>query len=288
MKPTEEWLTAINEKFRREDVPPKARPFLALEAFSKEFNCSIAIPSETANIIFEWFYKNTKYGSHNVGPLYRGVYYFDSCFWPVYILNQFGKCQINAFDSLEFMPVKLREQIKADKKQSWDFVLLWVNCLDYAWGYEDIIDGSKFQGLALNFIKSADKELRATVSLLLQDKPETKAIESSRMAVEMFLKATLIVANNWDENEIKNKIGHNLIKAAQEAFNSTQSQEIKVIEKFLSFYPEIHERYAGNDWKARDLWKGYCIAQAVAATFTRLHSERNTRQQILQKRSVSG
>jgi len=53
MKPTEEWLIAINERFRKEDIHPKGRPFLALEAFSKEFNCSIAIPSETANMIFE-------------------------------------------------------------------------------------------------------------------------------------------------------------------------------------------------------------------------------------------
>lgn len=283
MKPTEEWLIAINERFRKEDIHPKSRPFLALEAFSKEFNCSIAIPSETANMIFEWFYKNTKDGSHNIGPLYRGVYYFDSCFWAVYILNQFGKCRINAFDSLESMPSRLREQIKADRKQSWDFVLLWVNCLDYAFGYEDIINDSKFQGLALNFIKSADKELRATVSLLLQDNPEVKAIESARMAVEMFLKAILIIANNWDEDNIKKKICHNLVRAAQEAFNSTHSQEIKAIEKYVLFYPEINERYAGKDWKAKDLWKGYCIAQAIAATFTRLHSDRDTRQQILQK-----
>ncbi len=227
MKPTVEWLIAINEKFRKEDVPPKARPFLALEAFSKEFNCSIAIPSEMANMIFEWFYENTKDGSHNMGPLYRGTYYFDSCFWPVYILNQFGKCRINAFDSLESMPPRFREQIKANKKQSWDFVLLWVNCLDYAWGYEDIINDAKFQGLALNFIKSADKELRATVSLLLQDNPEVKAIESARMSVEMFLKAIVIIANSWDEDEIRKKIGHNLVRAAQEAFYNTQSQESK-------------------------------------------------------------
>lgn len=288
MRITEEWLIAMNEQFRKEDISPKARPFLALEAFSKEFNCIIAIPSEVANIIFEWFYKNTKDGSHKIGPLYRGVYYFDSCFWPVYILNQYGESQVNAFDSLESMPVQFREQIKANRKQSWDFVLLWVNCLDYTWGYEDIISESKFQGLALNFIKSADKELRATTSLLLQDNPEAKAIESARMSVEMFLKATIIMANNWDEDTIRTKIGHNLVRAAQEAFNSTQNQDIKAIEKYLSFYPEINERYSGRDWKARDLWKGYCIAQAVAATFTRLHSERNTRQQILQKRSVSG
>lgn len=283
MKSVEEWLIAINERFRLEDIPPKARPFLALEAYSKEFNCSIAIPSELANNIIEWFYKNTKEGAHNIGPLYRGVYYFDSCFWPVYILNQYGKSKINAFDSLKTMPLKFKEQIEANRKQAWDFVILWANCMDYAWGYEDIINGSKFQGLALNFIKSADKELRATTALLLQDMPETKAIESSMMAVEMFLKAIIIITNNWNEQEVKKRIGHDLIKAAQEAFECTQNREIKAIEKNLLFYPGVEVRYNGKSWKSRELWYGYCIAQAVAAIFTRLHSNRDMRKQILPK-----
>ncbi|MCM8797048.1 MAG: hypothetical protein NC923_04130 [Candidatus Omnitrophica bacterium] len=283
MRPTEEWLRAINERFRKEDIPPRARPFLALKAFSEDFKCNVSIPSEVTNTICEWFYKNTQEGSHKIGSLYRGVYYFDSCFWPVYIPIVYGKVPLNAFDSLPSMSETLKNQIKANTKELWSFILLWVDCLDYAYGYDDIIKNPRFKGLALNFIKSADKELRAAVSLLLQDFPETKAIESTRMAVEMFFKAIIIIATGWNEDKVRKKIGHSLIVAAQEAFNFTQSKEIKEIEKKLSFYPEINERYAGKDWKARELWKGYCLAQVVATIFTRLHSDRDTRQQILRK-----
>jgi hypothetical protein len=59
MKPTEEWLIAINKKFSEENIPPIARTFRALEIFSKEFKCSVAIPSEAFSTISEWFYKNT-------------------------------------------------------------------------------------------------------------------------------------------------------------------------------------------------------------------------------------
>lgn len=283
MKPTEEWLRAINEKFRKEDVPPRARPFLAFKAFAKEFKCSVIIPSETATMICEWFYKNTQEGSHKIGSMYKGVHYFDSCFWPVLIPIICGRPSVNAFDSLVSMPENIKDQIKADRTQLWSLVFLWVDCFDYAYGYADIIGDPKFKSPALNFIKSADKELRATVTLLLQDNPEAKAIESARMSVEMFLKAIVVLKNGWSEAEIKRKIGHNLIAAGQEAFSCTQSKEIQEIGKKFSFFPEIHERYSGKEWKARDLWKGYCIAQVVAATFTRLHSQRDTRQQIFQK-----
>ncbi len=283
MKPTEEWLIAINEKFRKEDIPPRARPFLAFKAFSEQFNCSVVIPSEIANTIAEWFYKNTQEGSHKIGSLYRGVYYFDSCFWPVYIPIVYGEVPLNVFDSLLTMSDNFKSQIKADKKRLENFLLLWTDCVDYAYGYDDITNNIKFKGLELNFIKSANKELCSTVSLLLQDFPEPKAIESARMSVEMFLKAVVIIANNWSEKEIKRKIGHNLIVAAQEAFNCTQNQEIKAIEKNLLFYPEVDVRYTGKEWKPRELWKGYCIAQVVASIFARLHSGRDIRQQFFKK-----
>jgi hypothetical protein len=38
MIPSEDWLKKITGKLRRKDVHPKARPFLAIDEFSKEFN----------------------------------------------------------------------------------------------------------------------------------------------------------------------------------------------------------------------------------------------------------
>ncbi len=65
--------------------------------------------------------------------------------------------------------------------------MLWLNCVDYAYRYDDILQLNTFNQLATSFIKSAHKELQATVSLLLEERPQVKAIETSIMAVEMYL-----------------------------------------------------------------------------------------------------
>jgi hypothetical protein len=73
MKPTEDWLQPINGKFRREDVLPTARLSLAISEYSKQFNCSWISPSDIDKTIENWFYRNTKPGSHQIGSLYNST-----------------------------------------------------------------------------------------------------------------------------------------------------------------------------------------------------------------------
>lgn len=281
MEPKEEWLKLINEEFRKADIHPRQRPFRAIEAFSREFNCSVYIPSNTADVIFEWFKKNTPEGSQIIGALFRGVYYFDSVFWPVYIPIAYGQVQINAFSSLETMSEDSKKQIEADKMELGNYVLLWVDCLDYAYGYDDLLHDSRFTGLAGNFMRSGNKELTAAVAMLLQHRPQAKAIESCRMGVEMFLKSVIVANLRWSEEQVKRRISHNLNKAASEVASVTNNDEIKKLGPEYSFFPDIDERYSGRDWKPIDLWKGYCLVQATAAIFTRMYSDRDTHSQII-------
>lgn len=287
MKPIEDWLTAINEQFRKEDIHPRHRPYRAMEAFSKQFNCSVDMSSLTANFIINWFKENTPDGSQIIGALFRGVYYFDSVFWPVYIPIAYGRVQINALSSLETMQDIFKKQIEADRMELWNYVLHWVDCLDYAYGYDDLLHDSRFSGLSGNFMRSGNKELTAGVAMLLQHHPEYKAIESCRMAVEIFLKSIITVQKGWSEREVKKKIGHDLNKAASEVTILTNSDEFKKLALEYSFFPEINERYSGKNWKPADLWKGYCLAQATATIFTRIYSKRDTRSQITDKGNVS-
>jgi hypothetical protein len=284
MKPSEDWLRAINEKFRREDVPPKARPILAILEYSKQFNCSWlspSYPSDIDNTIANWFYENTKPGSHKIGSLYKGAFYFDSCFWQIDIPIGFSCCRINAFDSLTSMPDNFKIEIQSKHQILSEFISIWLDCVDYAYGYDDILHLNKFNQLAINFVKSAHKELQATVSLLLEESPQAKSIETSRMAIEMYLKAILIIKNGWnDETQVK-KIGHNLVEAVQQCITVTNNQDLEIIREQLNFFPPINERYKAKDWKTSELWFGYGIAQFIATTFTRMFSDRDSRNQIL-------
>jgi hypothetical protein len=282
MIPSEDWLKKINEKLRREDVHPDSRAFIAIKEFSKEFNYPfLDFNSNEARTIFQWFSENTKPGSHAIGSMYKGAYYFDSCFWSVNVDvipgNQFG---INPFDSLQ-MPDNLKQQLESDFREYFKFTFYWVNCFDYACGYDDILKLKDFNELANNFIRSAHKELQATVSLLLEDNPQSKAIETARMAVEMFLKAILIINDNsWEEKKLRKKIGHDLSKAINSCVRVTGSKELQNLRSQVTFFPPVDDRYKGKARKNADLWQGYVLAQVVGAIFTRMFSDRDTRPQL--------
>ncbi len=279
MIPSEDWLKKINEKLRREDVHRDSRTFIAIKEFAKEFNYPfLDLTSDEARAICKWFSENPNPGSRE---MYKGAYYFDSCFWSVnvYVIpgHQSG---INPFDSLQ-MPDKLKQQLESDSRESCNFMSLWVDYFDYAYGFDDILKLKTFNELASNFIGSADNELQATVSLLLEDNPQPKAIETARMAVEMFLKAILIINDNsWDEKKLKNKIGHDLIKAIDYCVSVTGSKELQNLRSRMSFFPPVEDRYKGKARKNADLWQGYALAQVVGAIFTRMFSDRDTRPQI--------
>lgn len=281
MIPSEDWLKNLNEKLRWEDVHPKARPFLAIKEFSKEFHYPfLNFNSDEVRTILNWFSENTKPGSHAIGSMYKGAYYFDACFWSVNIPLGYGKqFVIDAFDSLQ-MPDNLKQQIESDPKESGDFMFLFVDCFDYAYGYDDILKLKTFNELATNFIRSANKELQATVSLLLEENPKPKAIETARMAVEMFLKAILVIEDSWNENTLRKKINHDLIKAIDYCVSVTGSKELQHLRSRMSFFPDIYERYQGKTRTTADLWQGYALAQVVGAIFTRMFSDRDTRPQL--------
>lgn len=282
MIPSEDWLKKINEKLRQQDVHPKARTFLAIKEFSKEFNYPfLDFTSAEARTIFNWFSENTKPGSHAIGSMYKGVYYFDSCFWSVNIPFGYGKqfC-VNALDFLQ-MPDNLKQQLESDSRESLEFMSIWVDCSDYAYGYDDIFKLKSFNELATNYIRSAHKELQATVSLLLEDNPKPKAIETASMAVEMFLKAILVIKDDsWDEDKLRKKINHDLSKAINYCVSVTGSKELQTLRSRVSLFPPVGDRYKGKTQKTADLWQGYALAQEVGAIFTRMFSDRDTRPQI--------
>src|SRR5689334_9624564 len=96
-QPTEEWLQNINARFRSQNVPPKQRPWLAWQQWTKETRQTLSLGDDALRRIFSWFEHNTRAGSQYIGPFYTGAFYYDSCFWPVIIPLVFGRVQLNAW-----------------------------------------------------------------------------------------------------------------------------------------------------------------------------------------------
>lgn len=274
---TEEWLEHINEEFRKNDIPHKQRPWLAWREWAKYTGMSISLNDEVVKKIFAWFEKNTKAGSQYVGSMYTGVFYHDSCFWPVFIPIVFGRVKLDARDSLKTMPETIVARLWRDRNEVTQYASLWAACADYAFGIDDLRKGKALGGFAQELLGSGDQQLNATVTLLLEDRPNPKAMESARMATEMFLKAFLAVRAGLTEKEAKDKIGHNLEKALNRCLVIDAKSELQAIQPDLSVFPDIGDRYKGTEKTSRELWIAYGAAQFTGTTVVRSLSGRDIR-----------
>ena len=75
---TDAWLGEANERYRHLQIPPIGRPFKALSELSTKSG-PIAFDLPVAAKVFSWFQANTKPGSHSIGAMFSGAFFFDAC-----------------------------------------------------------------------------------------------------------------------------------------------------------------------------------------------------------------
>ncbi len=279
-KLTEEWLEKTNEKFSKSDIPHRQRPLLALGEWAKFTGRPVAINDEIAKGIFFWFDRNTKAGSQQIGPVYTGLYYYDSCFWPIFIPVFYGTVQFNTRDFLKTMPESIVTRLWSDRGKLLECVSVCADCFDYAFGLDYIQENSIAGKFAEELLSSGDQQLRATVTLLLESSPNSKSMESARMSTEMFLKALTAAKAGLTEREAKDSIGHDLKKALNACLAVDVNSELKAILPYLNVFPGIQDRYKGTAKTPKELWRAYAIAQSAGTTVVRSLSGFDVRKTI--------
>ncbi|MCX5804090.1 MAG: hypothetical protein NTU69_11280 [Proteobacteria bacterium] len=272
---TEEWLENINKEFSKNDIPHRKRPWLAWGEWSKYTGMPISMNDEVVKKIFYWFEKNTKAGSQQIGSMYTGVFYYDSCFWPILVPIIYGTVRVDARDSLKTMPETIVTRLWGDQGKLFEYISVWADCFDYAFGIDDIKKRRTPGGFAQTLLNSGDQQLKATIALLLENTPNAKAMESARMSTEMFLKAFLAAKAGLTEMEAKDRIRHDLEKALKECLDVEAKSKLKKIQSNLNVFPGIEDRYKGTYKAPKELWRGYAIAQFIASTVVRSFSGRN-------------
>lgn len=277
---TDEWLEQINEELRKKDVPHKRRPWDAWMEWSKHVGVSTSLGDEDVKKIFEWFEKNAKAGSQYIGPMYVGSLYYDSCFWPIVIPVVAGRVKLDASKSLRTMPDSIKARLMRDRDSFINYAAIWADCADYGFGIEEVIKNNSIGAFGQELFRSGNQQLNATVTLLHEDIPNPKSMESARMATEMFLKANLAGKIGLTEKEAKDKIGHNIEKALDRCLAVDTQSELQVIRPGLSCFPEIGDRYKGTDKTASELWQAYQIAQFVGTTVVRAFTDRDVRKTL--------
>ncbi|NTU49682.1 MAG: hypothetical protein HGA87_02090 [Desulfobulbaceae bacterium] len=277
MEVTSAWLENLNKKYRSQDVHPAKRPLDAISEWSLFTRREVRLDSDEAKFILNWFKNNTKPGSQAMGPYFKGLYYFDAEFWELLIPMVYGCAKLDLFYSFPSMPDGIKEALKANKNKLHECGAVWIDCLDYAYGYGDIVDCASKDRVSLGMLKSGNKELTATVSLTLEKRPNGKAVESARMGTEIFLKSLLIEKAGWTEAEVKSKIGHDLHKAVEECKGFMVDIEVSWMKAMVARFPSIHARYQGQDIEPRKIWEAYLTVQSTASMVMRILSGRDNR-----------
>jgi hypothetical protein len=217
---------------------------------------------------------------HQVGSLYEAVYFYDSQFWVVSIPIGYGTVQLNALDCLNEMPDVIKQEMMADQRQAWEYVIYWAGCLDYGMGIVDLRKTQGLDGFGYQLLMSADQELRAATSILSQHHPDPRAILNCRMALEIFFKSYVAFKNGLSQSEAK-AIGHNLDKGLDKFIEASGLNDWERTRQLLSVFPAIHERYKEQDITFQRLWDGYSLAHSVGAAIVREFTDRNTLQQVM-------
>lgn len=277
LSPPDEWLERINEVLSDNEVPHIRRPMEAWREWSMETGVSLALNDPDVKRIFAWFAENAPEGAHNVGSMYVGSYYFDASFWPVTIWPIFGTVRINGRNALTTMPDPIRQRL-FNGGQLQDYISVWMDCVDYGLGFDETVSSSSTD-FSLELLRSADQQIRSTVTVLHQRHPNPKALESARMATEMFLKSYLARHAGLTEDDARKRIGHDLTKALDEVLRLDLRSEIGNISQHLSVFPIVGDRYKGSDYPPQNLWTGYQIAQFTGTFVVRSLSGRDIRKQ---------
>jgi len=246
--PPEDWLRDLNRQFRDADVHVRRRPFLALERYCKDFGViAIAFDTPPAKAIFDWFSANTNAKAHQMGPLFTGIFYYDSCFWPVDVFFGYGKCQVKVLDSLQTMPHSLKGELMSRRESAWPYVLTWANSIDYGYGIDDLAMLLPAEAVfARSLLENADRELRAAVAQLLEHRPNSKAAMSCRMATEILLKAFLVLKAKLSEAQVR-AFNHHLDKLLDKVREIDASHDVLKIEDEIAVFPAISDRYVGAE-----------------------------------------
>jgi hypothetical protein len=236
--------------------------------------------SPEANAIFAWY--TTQYGNEAfaIGWLFTGALYFDQAVWPMNVPICLGTVSLSLNTMVEAMPPLVMERMFRDDKAVKNFVAVGADCIDYGLGFDDLLKKPLQTSFASELLVSADKELRASVEILLSNHPTQKAAESARLSTEMFLKCFLAQHAGATEKTLRKQVGHDLDEALSRCLMHDPQSDLRVLVGHFGDFPTIDERYAARERTLPELWNAYSLAQTAGSCVVRSVTNRDVRRAI--------
>lgn len=275
---TQEWLERVNADFSEQDMPHGRRPWEAIRVWNEANGVPISMSSIRARKILDWFRVNTKPGSDMVGPIATAAFYHDGAFWEVAVPLCYGRPSLNPLDMLR-MQASLKLRFCNERNDLFIYLKFFADCYDYYYSVEDLRSSFASNPLLEGFVAAGREHITQAASLLLDTRPNSKAAEAARFALEIFLKTFLVAKGELSEKEIR-ALGHDLYKLLKRCLAVDPQSELRHIEGKLSLYPDIAARYRSDEMSPRDLWTIYYVALTSGAVVMRPLSGRDTTKSI--------
>lgn len=277
--PTESWLEGINETLAKEGLIPERRPIEAFRRWCIESRQSLAFGAEATKVIGEWFSRNTAYGLHVRQPFGRAAFYWDMAFLEVAMPLVYGSPQIFPLKQFRNVPPYLVQRLASSPDSIESYLQHFSNAYGVFVMEENIRRLDEANPSAVGqFVIAASRQLSSATAALLSSPPSAKALEDSRMAVEISIKAVLILTlGHTDETLRKKPFSHSLVPLRTELLRVKADPGFTEAE--LHIYPDISARYGDISSDRENLWKGYELAvRVVATTFDIIENELLSRQ----------
>jgi hypothetical protein len=274
-----EWLEAFNQRMGQEGVPHLGRPQRAWLEWCRETGERFGSDDPKAKQIFGWFESQSPEDSLSVPNVFTGAFYFDAYFWHVDIRILYGTQKLVGRDVLLSMPASTMEKLFRSVDDVENFRALWADCLDYGYGIR-CLHLDHVTDFWQRLVQSGDSKLRSAVENLCKPMPGPNAMQSSREACEMFLKAFLARNDGLIEDDARKKYSHDLSKLLDRIIAITPNQIFTEARKRLSSFPAVDDRYKGKVYPGSDQWSAFKVAQTVAAEVIRGFTTQNVRAQL--------
>lgn len=278
---SDEWLSSANRRYRAKSLPAKRRPFEALLDYTRERHGAISFSAPAAERVFRWFKERTAPGADRIGALFTGSFFYDAQFWSVTIPIGYGNVRLDAFESLETMPSAVKIELSRDPDELKTYLLYWIDCVDYAFGYDDIRKFDALSERSMALMKNADHELRGAIDLVSDLHPNPRAAFNARMATELFVKALLVEKAAYTDKQLKD-LGHNLDKLFEHSEAVCAANEIRNLKANTSIFPRIDERYFGEDLTPVQVGNTLSTCQMAATTVIRQFTDRDSRSLVFE------
>jgi hypothetical protein len=262
-EPTDAWLSDLNQDLTARDIPPEGRPWEAFSAYERASGFRLSLGSARAKRIFAWFESNTKPGAQLMPPFMLFTYYFDSSFWPSPVPVILGEASISPYDSLQ-IPPQVLQRLTSDNVQALEYAKFWAQCYDFAYGTDDLLRGGA-TGFALNVAAAARDQAAAATALLLEQRPNMRALDASALAIEMSLKLFLAVRDGLTDEIARKQYRHGIPDLLSRCEAIAPSAGFAPIVAGAGIYPTTAERYQQVERSRSDLWRGYALAVRTGA-----------------------